>query len=82
MPHNSFVHLTREEHEELGREVALTCRRMQEIATLLLQVYGPGNMTAFSAAKARDAMLRFYRDLAFQAEADLPGVKIDGYQQK
>lgn len=81
MPYDSFVHLTREEHEELGREVTLACRRMQEIATLLIQVYGPGSNTAFSAAKARDAMLRFHQDLVFQAEADLPGVKIDGYRR-
>ena len=78
MPHNSLVHLTQDEHEEIGREVAAACRRMQAVATLLVQVYGPSSNTAFSAVKARDALLRFQRDLQHQASVDLPGKNIDG----
>ena len=78
MAYNSLVHLTREEHEEIGREVRLACRRMVEIASLLTQVYGPSSHTAFSAAKAKDAMLRFERDLEYQASVDLPGSEIQG----
>jgi hypothetical protein len=78
MPYNPLVHLTREEHEEIGREVLRACRRMQEVASLLMQVYGPSSQAAFSSAKARDALLRFQRDLAYQASVDLPGEQVDG----
>ncbi|HZT32331.1 MAG TPA: hypothetical protein VFA33_20755 [Bryobacteraceae bacterium] len=78
MPYNSSAHLTQEEHEEIGRAVRLATRRMEEIAALLVQVYGPSSRTAFSATKARDAMLRFQNDLQFQATVDLPGIRING----
>jgi hypothetical protein len=81
MPYNRSVHLTREEHAQIGREVALTCRRIEEVASLLLQVYGPSSQAAFSAAKARDAMRRFHNDLQHQASVDFPGVKINGLGQ-
>ncbi len=65
--------LTLEEHRELGREMSATNARLRELCHLVVSVYGPQNLAAFSAQKATAAMERLCQDLQTQAALDHPG---------
>jgi hypothetical protein len=71
-PENS-ISLSIEEHRELGRELAATAERLRSLCDLVVHVYGPNNLSAFSFLKAMEAIDRLKWDLQHQAMQDLPG---------
>ena len=50
-----------------------TTRRLRVLCSLVVEVYGPANQTAFSFVKAMEAMERLEQDLATQVMHDHPG---------
>ena len=73
------IPLTLEEHRELGAEVRRTRARIQELCTLITEVYGANNQAAFSFSKAAEALERLCDDMQAQAARDLPGFHTDSF---
>jgi hypothetical protein len=74
----SPVPLTLEEHRELSREVLAINVRIQELAKMVVEVYGPQNQAAFTFQKTAELMARLCQDLRAQAARDLTGATTDG----
>jgi len=71
--------LTLDEHRELGKEIKSTHARLRELATLVMDVYGPQNQAAFTFQHLSECMERLLGDLQAQAGEDLPGHNVDGF---
>jgi hypothetical protein len=69
----NVISLTIGEHQELGREMKATTKRLRALCDLVVSVYGPANRAAFSFLKAMEAIEHLEQDLATQAMRDLPG---------
>ena len=75
------VPLTWEEHAELAKELRQTRRRLHELSSVVVGVYGPQNRAAFTLQKIAEAMDRLCGDLESQAATDLPGQHVAGLYQ-
>jgi hypothetical protein len=73
------IPLTLDEHRELGAELRRSRARIQELCTLIAEVYGPNNQAAFSFSKAAEALERLCIDMQTQAARDLPGYHTDDF---
>jgi hypothetical protein len=67
-----------EEHQELSREIRAMNTRLQELARMVIQVYGPQNQAAFTFQRTAESMARLCQDMRAQALRDLPGYTLDG----
>jgi len=70
--------LTREEHLELGRELKQARVKLSELASLVVEVYGPQNHAAFTFQKIVEALDTLSQDMQVQAGEDLRGQPVDG----
>ena len=68
-----MIPLTIDEHRELARELEATTARLRSLCDLIVHVYGPNNLAAFSFLKAMEALERVKFELQSQATQDLPG---------
>jgi hypothetical protein len=73
------IPLTLDEHRELGAELRKARARVQELSTLVAEVYGPNNQAAFSFSKAAESLERLCMDMQTQAARDLPGFHTDDF---
>jgi arginine deiminase len=71
--------LTREEHLELGRELKQARIKLNELAALVAEVYGPQNHAAFTFQKIIDALDSLSEDMQAQAAEDLRGQAVEGF---
>jgi len=71
--------LTREEHLELGRELKRMRTRLNELAALVVDVYGPQNHAAFTFQKIVEALDTLSADLEAQAAQDLQGQRFETF---
>jgi hypothetical protein len=71
--------LTREEHLELGRELKQARIKLNELATLVTEVYGPQNQAAFTFQKIIEALDSLGEDMQAQAAEDLRGEPVEGF---
>jgi hypothetical protein len=72
------IPLTLEEHRELGAELRRSRAQIQQLRTVITEIYGPNNQAAFSFSKAAEALERLSVDLQAQAARDWPGYHTDG----
>jgi len=70
--------LTRDEHMELGRELRQARIKLNELAALVVEVYGPQNQSAFTFQKIIEALDMLSEDMQAQAAEDLRGQRADG----
>ena len=70
--------LTRDEHLELGRELKQARVKLNELATLVVEVYGPQNQAAFTFHKIIEALDSLSEDMQTQAAEDLRGQAVEG----
>ena len=70
--------LTREEHIELGRELAQARTKLRQLASLVEEVYGPQNHAAFTFQKIIEELETLSEDMQVQAAEDLRGQPVDG----
>jgi hypothetical protein len=70
--------LTREEHLELGRELRQARTKLRELATLVVEVYGPQNHAALDFWRITEALDALSVDMQAQAAEDLRGQSVDG----
>ncbi|HEY1221246.1 MAG: hypothetical protein ABSE42_04650 [Bryobacteraceae bacterium] len=70
--------LTRDEHLELGRELKQARTKLNELATLVVEVYGPQNHAAFTFQKIIEALDTLSEDMQAQAAEDLRGEPVEG----
>ncbi len=70
--------LTREEHLELGRELKQARVKLSELASLVVEVYGPQNHAAFTFQKIVEALDTLSEDMQVQAAEDLRGQPVEG----
>ena len=70
--------LTRDEHMELGRELRQARIKLNELAALVVEVYGPQNQSAFTFQKIIEALDSLSEDMQAQASDDLRGQPVDG----
>jgi hypothetical protein len=71
--------LTRDEHVELGRELKQTRVKLNELAALVTEVYGPQSHAAFTFRKILDALDRLSEDMQAQVAQDLRGERVEGF---
>jgi len=69
--------LTRDEHLELGRELKQARTKLNELAALVAEVYGPQNQAAFNFQKIIEALDTLSDDMQAQAAEDLRGQRAD-----
>ena len=70
--------LTRDEHMELGRELRQARIKLNELAALVVEVYGPQNQSAFTFQKIIEALDMLSEDMQAQAAEDRRGQRADG----
>lgn len=70
--------LTREEHVELGRELAQARTKLRQLAALVVEVYGQRNHAAFTFQKLVEQLDTLTEDMRVQAAEDLRGQPVDG----
>jgi hypothetical protein len=70
--------LTRDEHLELGRELKRARIKLDELAALVTEVYGPQNHAAFTFQKIIEALDTLCEDMQVQAAEDLRGQRVEG----
>jgi hypothetical protein len=70
--------LTRDEHLELGRELRQARIKLNELAALVVEVYGPQNQAAFTFQKIVDSLETLSEDMQAQAAEDLRGQPVEG----
>ncbi|MGA3260910.1 MAG: hypothetical protein ABSE35_18665 [Bryobacteraceae bacterium] len=71
--------LTREEHLELGRELKQARIKLNELAALVVEVYGPQNHAAFTFQKIVEALDTLSEDMQVQAAEDLRGQPVEAF---
>ena len=71
--------LTRDEHLELGRELKKARIKLQELAALVVDVYGPQHQAVLTFQKVIDALDTLSGDLQTQAADDLRGQRVEGF---
>jgi hypothetical protein len=72
MPENSPP-LTKEEHQEMARELRVAEVRLRELCELAVSVYGTNHRVAIGFQNLLDAMIRLRIDLQAQLDRDYPG---------
>lgn len=70
--------LTREEHLELSRELKQARIKLNELAALVVEVYGPQNHAAFTFQTIVEALDSLSGDMQAQAAVDLRGQPVEG----
>jgi hypothetical protein len=63
---------------ELGRELRQARIKLNELAALVVEVYGPQNQSAFTFQKIIEALDMLSEDMQAQAAEDLRGQRADG----
>ena len=69
---------TREEHLELARELRQARIKLRELASLVVEVYGPQNHASLAFWKITEALDALSEIMQAQAAEDLRGQSVDG----
>ncbi len=71
--------LTRDEHLELGRELRNARIKLNELAALVSEVYGPQNQPVLTLQKIVQALDTLTAQMQAQAAEDLRGQRVEGF---
>jgi len=71
--------LTRDEHLELGRELKKARIKLQELAALVVDVYGPQHQAVVTFQQIVGALDTLSAEMQAQAADDLRGQRVEGF---